>query len=480
MAVAYAKPSSKTLLRQAGNGRLYQLQSTVGTLPLLHLRGSRDDIGRQYGQLLGDKILASASRTIGLLSSSVSSPDLAACVLDDAWRMLQQHTPARYLAEIDAIVAGARATGVNLSNLEIERLTAISNFDLYKREQRLAEFVDAEVLEAFARLRPMSCTMFAVWGSRTIDGKLYALRNLDWVSQTGAHHDRLITLYEPDDGPAYVTIGYAGVIGALAGMNEEGITLSEVGAFSVHEELDGTPWTLMARRVLESSRTLQDAIAIVQDTRHTLGYNYLIGFGDPRHFGADAFNPCAAALETNYSCCELFVDDDPKEHAAQWVSPNGEIVRYGLPLKDAVFRADTAFAANTRALQATDNGPGDPANDGDPRKGDSYIACHIPMHDMIKAYETGSEYVFPVRNIKVIDAGPPRKIGHGEALAIAATVAHNVEKLAVNDWNVISVVYAPTDLEFWAAYESCDDSGTWKNAPDSGYWHLNLRELLGK
>jgi hypothetical protein len=100
------------------------------------------------------------------------------------------------------------------------------------------------------------------------------------------------------------------------------------------------------------------------------------------------------------------------------------------------------------------------------------------MHDMIVAYEKGEEYVFPVRGTKVVEAGAPHMIGPEEALNIAATVAHNTEKLHDNDWDVMSVVYAPTDLDFWVAYESCDENGAWNNAPDSGYWKFNMTALI--
>src|SRR5512143_1254879 len=98
-----------------------------------------------------------------------------------------------------------------------------------------------------ARAQPaMSCTMSAIWGSRTTRGNMYSHRNLDWLSQTGIHDQRLITVYRPEGKRPFVTMGFAGVCGALAGMNERGITISEVGTFSVSEELDGIPWALMA------------------------------------------------------------------------------------------------------------------------------------------------------------------------------------------------------------------------------------------
>jgi hypothetical protein len=151
-------------------------------------------------------------------------------------------------------------------------------------------------------------------------------------------------------------------------------------------------------------------------------------------------------------------------------------------MTEAVMRADLAFGRRSRALQAADDGPGDPDNTGNPWgrdfAGSTYTTCHLPMHDMIRAYETGSEYVFPVRDTKAIEAGAPRKIGVEEALNIAATVAHNTEMLAEDDWDVMSVVYAPSDGDFWVAFESCDAEGNWKNAPDSGYGRFNFGELL--
>jgi len=275
-----------------------------------------------------------------------------------------------------------------------------------------------------------------------------------------------------------VTMGYAGVLGALAGMNEKGVCFSEIGAFSAREELDGTPWIFIARQVIEEAGSLEEGVAIVESAKHTIGYNYQVADGDPEHFGTAEFNPRAAVFETNFACCETFFEDDPKEHEASWTDPDGNVVHYGLPLKHAVMRGDMAFGKRTRELQAADNGPGEPDNDGNPFEGDTYNECHKPMHDMIRAYETGSEYVYPLRGAKVIEAGEPRKIGVEEAMTIAATVAHNTEKLPERDWDVMSVVFAATDLGFWVAYESCDGAGNWRNAPDSGYMHFDAGELL--
>jgi len=458
-------------------GFLEIYRSDLREMPVLHVAGTPLEMGRQCGYLAGDRIKQLHGQMLGLFTGAGLPEALTYAVLAESWRRLSPHVPARYLEELSAVAEGAQAAGIDLTLDDMQRLTAVTNFDLYDRERRIMELLGESGID-MDDIPGMACTMFAVWGSRTEGKKLFALRNLDWVSQTGMHEMRLLTVYRPANGHAFVTMGYAGVIGALAGMNEKGICYSEVGAFSTSEELDGIPWTLLSRQVLEESATLADAAGIVQDAPHTLGYNYLVADGDPARFGTPEYAPGAVVFETNATCCELFRADDPKEHAAEWRAPDGASVRYGLPLPEAVMRGDMDFARSTRALQAADNGPAVPGNDGDPLKGSTYQECHKPMHDMIRAFETGAEYVYPVRGTRVIEAGAPRKIGAAESLAIAATVAHNVEKLHESDWNVMSVVYAPTDLEFWVAFETRNEAGEWANAPDSGYWHFSLRALL--
>jgi Acyl-coenzyme A:6-aminopenicillanic acid acyl-transferase len=475
------EPSGKRVVDIWEGGSLTVYESAVGEMPVLHVRGTPEQMGRQYGALVGDLVHRNVERLVDVFSALEVPAELVEILLDRTWERLSAHVPSRFLKEIAAIGEGARTAGHDVGAGDVQRLVAATNFDLYRKEERLADLLgDAAdpMLPRFQDVPPQTCTAFAAWGSRTVDGKLFGHRNLDWLAQTGMHDDRLITVYQPKDGRACVTVGYAGIVGALAGMNDRGIAFGEIGAFSVSEELDGCPWTLLMRQVLEEADGLDGAIERVKAAKHTIGMNFVVADGDPGRCGTDAFQPGAAAFETNHTCCEVFTDDDPKEHAAVWMDAEGNERPYGLPLKEAVMRADTAFAQSTRVLQAADNGPGEPANDGDPFSGRTYIEALKPMHDMIRAYETGDAYVYPVRETRAILAGEPRLIGAEEAATIAATVAHNSEKLVESDWNVMSVVYAPTDLDFWVAYESRDENGVWNNAPDSGYVHFNLRELL--
>ncbi len=51
--------------------------------------------------------------------------------------------------------------------------------------------------------------MFATWGTRTEDGKLFSARNLDWNKNTGINKNKMIMVIVPDDGATpSVTLGY--------------------------------------------------------------------------------------------------------------------------------------------------------------------------------------------------------------------------------------------------------------------------------
>jgi len=484
MAASLERPSRVEHLRSAYGGRLDLHISKSNSVRILHVSGTPRQMGRQCGALTGDMIERVLHKSIAIFMAAGLPKPLVHKLVDTCWERLRPYAPARYLDEIAGIAEGAQENGAELTENDIHRLVTMTNLDLFRRDERFAEMLGpdaASMLGLLDGVPALSCTMFAVWGERTEDGKVFSMRNLDWVSQAGIHEERLVTVYRPEGRNAFASIGYAGGVGCLAGMNERGITLSQVGAFCTQEELDGIPWVFMARQVLEESDTLDEAASIVHSATHTIGYNYLIANGDPEHFGTPDYAPGAVAFETNHAVCAMFVENDPKEHAAVWRDADGSEHAYGTPMPQAIFRADTAFGVETRSVQVADNGPGLSENSGDPfggPEGTSYTDCHLPMYRMIRAYETGEGYTFPVRDTLVVEPGEPRKIGPAEALNIAATVAHNSEKLHLNDWNVMSVVYAPTDLDFYVAWESHDERSGWKNAPDSGYMHLDLIALL--
>ncbi len=473
--------NDSTIIASHGSSNLYNLSGGVSVLPLLVLKGSRAEAAVSYGFILGEKIALLARVAMNMYAEELGETN-ARAFFQHYWAHLVQRVDRLYLEEIENIVRGAREASVDLSEEDLAILVCITNCDFDNAPGMIGALLAAEEDHFPPQVPPsMSCTALAAWGSRTEGGRLLAFRNLDWICQSGMHEFRLATVYAMDGCQPFFTCGYMGCIGALSGMNAAGITIGEIGAFNTCQGFGGTPWTLITRKILEQASNQDEASALMATASHTLGYNYVIAWGDPGRYKTDGFSPSGRAYETCYKICEEFTDNDQKEAEASWKDAAGLNHYYGTPLPEAVFRADTAFSPQVRSTQTADGGPGNPGSAGDPSQPgevNSYLNCHLPMKDMLETFRLGGSYRFPPRDIKVLDSIQPQLIGRDEMICLAGTVAHNTEMLHLNDWNVMSVVYDATMLKVWIAFESFDGNN-WHNAPDSGYLEIDLPAIWG-
>jgi hypothetical protein len=104
------------------------------------------------------------------------------------------------------------------------------------------------------------------------------MRNLDWGDDDlPAERAAVLLVHEPPGGARWLSIGFVGLVGSVTGVNEHGISLSEIGAKSRDRSYAGTPMPLLLDRVLACSRTLDEAVAILRETPTTGGYNFLVG-----------------------------------------------------------------------------------------------------------------------------------------------------------------------------------------------------------
>lgn len=451
------------------------VQTDFGPLDIIHLQGTPREIGLQYGYHLGAKIQGSHDAIIKQLERDLRVPAIIITSgLDILGLGFQAHIPDAYNEEIKGIVDGAKDAGVKLDARILKRAITISNFSDYDYKF-LIKFLGLD------KLKGLTCSSFAVWGTRTEDGKLFASRNLDWSKDTGLSKYKLVAIYKPSDGAAFATVGYAGFIGALAGMNEHGVTVGEIGSASAHQKIDGRPWVIKTREALARASNLEEAVAAFTKGPNTLGYNFIIAYGDPSGNGKGA-NACA--IETNSHITSVIYANDPIEQNAfaintkmqQITDSEGKFIPYGFPLPDAIYRADTAFDPAVRRTQTCSHGPAskeyDPLIDkyipGDPSESGAYKDRYKPQYEMINAYYEGTGY--SGNGIQISNDGNRTLIGMNQALAIA-------KEVAMKDSNVISVVYAPTDLEMSVSYES-GTGDTWVNASDHEYYPIDLAARL--
>ncbi len=126
----------------------------------------------------------------------------------------------------------------------------------------------------------LGCTAFAARGAASLDGGLLVARNFDW--EAGEHFDRnkVIALYRPEAGLAFLSVSWPGMAGAVTGINAERIFCSVNGAHSEQRSNIGRPVSLVVREVLQYAQDLEQAIEIVAGAEIFVSDSYLIADGE--------------------------------------------------------------------------------------------------------------------------------------------------------------------------------------------------------
>jgi len=264
--------------------------ATIGTGPdqikVVVVSGTPYEMGYSYGSLLADDIKACMGRWM----AAAKAEDPERCTdanLDAAWEKVKPYVKQRWVDELRGIADGA---GVDLVWLRRAHCTTL--------------------------LGDYSCSGVAVWGPASANGHLYQIRNLDFTTDAGLQDYPVITVYLPKGGIPHATVGFAGYAGCHAGINAEGIALTEKGATPAKDypfDLDGVPFFTLFRDILEDAHSLDEAVSMVQNVKRHKKYYYVIGDGDAK-----------AAVKMNAFAPNLLIqkDNDPNDEFAPNVRAN--------------------------------------------------------------------------------------------------------------------------------------------------------------
>lgn len=231
-----------------GKGHLEIIDGTR----VIFLEGTPEEMGAQQGSLLKKPIRDLVEKVLyGVgVGSSFEKGRWFFGEIEDAQARLNPFIDPRVLREMDAIAQVAK---------------------LDREEMRLANF--------FPEL--FHCSGFAVYGNATVGGRLYHGRVLDYLRGVGLEQNAVVMVYKPDQGHAWVNIGYAGFIGSVTAMNEKKISIGEMGGRG-EGNWDGKPMAQLVREVMEKASSLEEAIAIMKAGPRTCEYYYVIADGNTR------------------------------------------------------------------------------------------------------------------------------------------------------------------------------------------------------
>ena len=132
---------------------------------------------------------------------------------------------------------------------------------------------------------------FAIRGSATDDGQIRLAQHFALLDSNISHKHTVLLVHRPDDGPAFCTLGWTGLIWGFSGMNEEGLayavtpsdSLDNPFAGQVKNEAwlakllaTGTPVGIKGRQILQQHETVQQARATLAGQQNTFGWNFML------------------------------------------------------------------------------------------------------------------------------------------------------------------------------------------------------------
>jgi len=144
--------------------------------------------------------------------------------------------------------------------------------------QRLLNYHGAhDIGHALQGMALVGCTSFGTWDARSKDSTMIIGRNFDFYVNDDFARDKMVAFYNPAQGYKFMTVTWGGFIGAVSGMNDQGLSITINAAKSTLPTGAATPVSLVAREILQYAKNINEAIAIAKKRKMFVSESLLIG-----------------------------------------------------------------------------------------------------------------------------------------------------------------------------------------------------------
>jgi isopenicillin-N N-acyltransferase-like protein len=143
--------------------------------------------------------------------------------------------------------------------------------------QRILNYHAAhDIGHAVQNLALVGCTSFGTWGSMSEDSSMIIGRNFDfWVGDKFAE-DKIVAFFNPKKGHKFMTVTWGGFVGAVSGMNDQGVSVTINAAKTALPTGSATPVSIVTREILQYAKNIQEAIAIAKSRKMFVSESFLV------------------------------------------------------------------------------------------------------------------------------------------------------------------------------------------------------------
>lgn len=143
--------------------------------------------------------------------------------------------------------------------------------------QRILNYHAAhDIGHAVQNLALVGCTSFGTWGSMSADSTMIIGRNFDfWVGDKFSE-DKIVAFFNPKKGRKFMTVTWGGFVGAVSGMNDQGLSVTINAAKTALPTGSATPVSIVTREILQYAKNIQEAIAIAKSRKMFVSESFLV------------------------------------------------------------------------------------------------------------------------------------------------------------------------------------------------------------
>jgi len=162
------------------------------------------------------------------------------------------------------------------------------------------------------------CTSFSAWNQRVKDQSLLIGRNFDFSVGEEFAEDKIISFNHPDDGHDFMMVTWGGMIGAVSGMNNKGLTVTINAAKSDIPTGSATPIAILAREILQYAQNIEEAVKIAAKRETFVSESIMVGSWQDNKTAIIEKTPTRMSIKmaaqdyiicSNHFQSELFADD---------------------------------------------------------------------------------------------------------------------------------------------------------------------------